>query len=158
MMAFTFNCRNTRRARPSLLRMLTWLSGMRMVRPCSDKAWRICWRIHQTAYEMNLNPRDGSNLSAAFMRPMFPSFTRSISSNPTVLVLLRYGDHKAQIRFDKPLERGVVTGLYAGSEIAFLIRGDHLNPAQITKIFLDGLGPGRHGGGYYQLSQFCYSY
>ena len=34
---------------------------------------RIDCRIHHTAYEMNLNPRSGSNRSAAFTRPTLPS-------------------------------------------------------------------------------------
>jgi len=33
----------------------------------------MAWRIHHVAYVENLYPRRYSNLSTAFIRPMFPS-------------------------------------------------------------------------------------
>ena len=47
------------------------------MRLCSARAWSMDWRIHHTAYEMNLNPRVSSNFSAALIRPRLPSFMRS---------------------------------------------------------------------------------
>jgi hypothetical protein len=44
-------------------------------------AW-TAWRIHQTAYEMNLTPRSGSNFRAAVIKPRFPSPIRSTSGTP----------------------------------------------------------------------------
>jgi hypothetical protein len=52
------------------------------MRLCSARAWRIAWRIHQTAYEMNLMPFVSSNLWAARMSPRFPSLIRSASETP----------------------------------------------------------------------------
>ena len=47
------------------------------MRDCSARAWSMDWRIHQTAYEMNLNPRVSSNFSAALISPRLPSLIRS---------------------------------------------------------------------------------
>ena len=47
----------------------TRLSGSRTVRTWSLRALRIDWRTHQTAYEMNLNPRVSSNRWAALTSP-----------------------------------------------------------------------------------------
>ena len=48
----------------------------------------IDWLIHQVAYVANLNPILGSNLSTAFIKPIFPSPIRSINSNPLSIFFL----------------------------------------------------------------------
>src|SRR2546425_525833 len=57
-------------------------NGTRTMRDCSASAWRIAWRIHQTAYEMNLMPLVSSNLCAARIRPRLPSLIKSESDTP----------------------------------------------------------------------------
>src|SRR5207249_7542417 len=57
-------------------------SGTRTMRDCSASACRIAWRIHQTAYEMNLMPLVSSNLWAARIRPRLPSLIKSESDTP----------------------------------------------------------------------------
>ena len=52
------------------------------MRLCSASAWRIAWRIHHTAYEMNLIPFVSSNLCAARISPRLPSLIRSDSETP----------------------------------------------------------------------------
>jgi len=52
------------------------------MRLCSASAWRMAWRIHHTAYEMNLMPFVSSNLWAARMRPRLPSLMRSARETP----------------------------------------------------------------------------
>ena len=52
------------------------------MRLCSARACKMLWRIHHTAYEMNLKPRVSSNFSAALMSPTFPSLMRSARSSP----------------------------------------------------------------------------
>ena len=68
--------------RPSRLRSAVRLSGTRTGRPCRAMAACTAWRIHHTAYEMNLTPRSGSNFRAAVMRPRLPSPIRSTSGTP----------------------------------------------------------------------------
>src|SRR6266581_5384412 len=48
----------------------------------SASSCRIAWRIHQTAYEMNLMPLVSSNLWAARIRPRLPSLIKSESDTP----------------------------------------------------------------------------
>src|SRR5207249_580753 len=57
-------------------------NGTRTMRDCSARAWRIAWRIHHTAYEMNLIPFVSSNLWAARIRPRLPSLIKSESDTP----------------------------------------------------------------------------
>ena len=65
-----------------LLSEPTWLRGKRTILLCSAIAWRMLWRIHHTAYDMNLNPRVSSNFCAALISPMFPSSIRSVRVSP----------------------------------------------------------------------------
>jgi len=58
------------------------LSGNLTIRDCSAKACKIDWRIHQTAYEINLNPLVSSKRFAAFISPRFPSLIKSGKVNP----------------------------------------------------------------------------
>ena len=80
-------------------------SGTRTMRLCSASACRIAWRIHQTAYEMNLMPLVSSNLCAARMRPRLPSLIRSARRHALVLVLLGDGDDEAQVGAHQLVER-----------------------------------------------------
>src|SRR5256885_13169964 len=57
-------------------------NGTRTMRDCSASAWRLAWRIHQTAYEMNLLPLVSSNLCAPRIRPRLPSLIKSQSDTP----------------------------------------------------------------------------
>ena len=49
---------------------------------CSAIACIMDWRIHHTAYEINLKPRVSSNRWAALISPRFPSLMRSGRLNP----------------------------------------------------------------------------
>ncbi len=71
------SCTSARLVRMSLLIVSIMWTGMRIVRAWSAIARVIAWRIHHVAYVENLYPRRHSNLSTAFMRPMFPSWMRS---------------------------------------------------------------------------------
>ena len=73
------SCSCSKRAKALLILLSepTWLRGRRTIRDCSARAWRIDWRIHHTAYEINLKPRVSSNFSAALIRPRLPSLIRS---------------------------------------------------------------------------------
>src|SRR5690554_2085334 len=57
-------------------------NGKRTIRDCSANADKIDWRIHQTAYEINLKPRVSSNLFAALIKPKLPSLIKSGSVKP----------------------------------------------------------------------------
>src|SRR6202000_1752914 len=50
----------------------TWLSGKRTILDWSATADNIDWRIHQTAYDMNLNPLVSSKRLAALIKPRLP--------------------------------------------------------------------------------------
>ena len=56
-------------------------SGNLTILPCVARACKILCLIHQTAYEINLNPLVSSNLSAALISPRFPSLMRSCRGN-----------------------------------------------------------------------------
>src|SRR6185295_11104935 len=58
------------------------LAGRRITREKSPSARRIAWWIHQIAYVENLKPRLWRNRSAARMRPVLPSWTRSGRERP----------------------------------------------------------------------------
>ena len=73
----SFSCSNWLSMRFILLTLPTWFNGKRTTRLCSAIACSMLWRIHHTAYEMNLKPRVSSNFSAALSNPMFPSLIRS---------------------------------------------------------------------------------
>ena len=73
----SFSCSNLERALLILFKEPTWLSGSLTIRDCSARAWRMDWRIHHTAYEINLKPRVSSNFCAALIRPRFPSLIKS---------------------------------------------------------------------------------
>src|SRR5215210_5869906 len=61
---------------------------MRMVRPLSAIALVIACLIHHVAYVENLKPLDGSNFSAALMRPRLPSWMRSRKETPRLRYFL----------------------------------------------------------------------
>ena len=60
----------------------TWFSGILIILDFSERASSIDCLIHQTAYEINLNPLVSSNFLAAFIKPTLPSFIISIKGNP----------------------------------------------------------------------------
>ena len=76
------SCVRVRRARTTLLIVSTICTGTRIVFAWSAIARVIAWRIHHVAYVENLNPFSYSNLSTAFIRPIFPSWIRSRSGSP----------------------------------------------------------------------------
>src|SRR5215217_8667279 len=61
---------------------------MRMVRPLSAIALVMACLIHHVAYVENLKPLEGSNFSAALMRPRFPSWIRSRNETPRLRYFL----------------------------------------------------------------------
>ena len=65
-----------------LLIVPTRFSGNRTIRECSARACRIDCLIHQTAYEINLNPRVSSNRPAALINPKLPSLIKSVKGSP----------------------------------------------------------------------------
>src|SRR5688500_17981819 len=75
--SLSYSCSRREYALLILLSDPTWLSGSRTIRDCSANACRIDWRIHHTAYEMNLKPLVSSNLFAALIKPRLPSLIRS---------------------------------------------------------------------------------
>ena len=77
-----FSCSNLFISWLILLSEPTWFNGRRTMRLCSAMAWRMLWRIHHTAYEMNLNPRVSSNFCAALIRPILPSSIKSVKVSP----------------------------------------------------------------------------
>ncbi len=77
----------------------TWFRGRRTIRDCSARACRIDWRIHHTAYEMNLKPRVSSNFSAALMRPRLPSLMRSGRLSPWFWYCLATDTTKRRLAF-----------------------------------------------------------
>ena len=66
----------------SLLIVSAKWTGSRIIGDWLVIARKIACLIHQTAYEMNLNPRVSSNLLAARINPRFPSLTRSGKESP----------------------------------------------------------------------------
>ena len=78
----SFSCSNFVNMRLILFIDPSWFNGSLTIRLCSAIACRILWRIHQTAYEMNLNPLVSSYFSAAFISPTLPSLMRSGSDSP----------------------------------------------------------------------------
>jgi hypothetical protein len=77
----------------------TWFRGNLTIRDCSASACRIDWRIHQTAYEINLKPRVSSNLLAALINPRFPSLIKSGKTESLVLILFRNRNYESEIGF-----------------------------------------------------------
>jgi len=67
-----------------LIVSIIW-TGILMVRAWSAIALVMAWRIHQVAYVLNLYPRRYSNLSTAFIRPIFPSWIRSRNCRPLLV-------------------------------------------------------------------------
>src|SRR3954462_13347996 len=63
------------------MRWSTW-TGTRIVRPFSEIARPIAWRIQIVAYVLKRNPLRGANFSTARTRPNVPSWTRSDSVSP----------------------------------------------------------------------------
>ena len=78
----SFSCSNLLSTLFILFTEPTWLSGSLTILLCSAMACSMLWRIHHTAYEMNLKPRVSSNFSAAFISPTLPSFMRSGRLSP----------------------------------------------------------------------------
>src|SRR5437899_3363339 len=76
------SCRSEAERLPMRCSVPARFSGTRTMRDCSASACRIAWRIHQTAYEMNLMPLVSSNLWAARIRPRLPSLIKSESDTP----------------------------------------------------------------------------
>jgi len=58
------------------------LSGSLTILDCSANACKIDCLIHQTAYDINLNPLVSSNLFAALISPRLPSLIRSGRVSP----------------------------------------------------------------------------
>mmetsp|Transcript_10222 Transcript_10222/g.20850 ORF Transcript_10222/g.20850 Transcript_10222/m.20850 type:complete len:216 (+) Transcript_10222:379-1026(+) len=75
-------CSTSRLALRRLLTASCMCTGSRMVREWSAMAREIACRIHQVAYVDSRKPFDGSNFSAALMRPREPSWMRSCSVKP----------------------------------------------------------------------------
>mmetsp|Transcript_38313 Transcript_38313/g.100474 ORF Transcript_38313/g.100474 Transcript_38313/m.100474 type:complete len:209 (-) Transcript_38313:115-741(-) len=79
------------RSRRALRRLLTWscmCTGKRMRREWSAMAREMACRIHHVAYVDSRKPRDASYFSAALMRPIEPSCTRSCSVSPWLTYFL----------------------------------------------------------------------
>ena len=69
--------------------MLSFMcTGIRIVREWSAIARVTACRIHQVAYVENLYPRRYSNLSAARIRPILPSWIRSSRCSPRLTYFL----------------------------------------------------------------------
>ena len=103
------------------------------MRDCSARAWRIDWRIHHTAYEINLKPRVSSKVGKA---------------QSLVLVLFGYGDHEAQVGFGQFLQGFLVSLLDSLGEFHLLFDRDELLLADLLQVLVqrsalavgDGLG------------------
>jgi hypothetical protein len=78
----SYSCSSLEKALFILFKEPTWFRGKRTIRACSANAWRIDWRIHHTAYEINLKPRVSSKRRAALIRPKFPSLIKSGKLKP----------------------------------------------------------------------------
>src|SRR5690606_1731805 len=73
--------------------------GKRTIRDCSANAERIDWRIHHTAYEINLNPRVSSKRCAALIKPKFPSLIKSGKVKPWFWYCLATDTTKRKLAF-----------------------------------------------------------
>src|SRR6185312_235862 len=73
----SYSCSSFENALLILLSEPTWFNGKRTMRDCSAIACNMDWRIHQTAYDINLKPLVSSKRFAAFIKPRLPSLIRS---------------------------------------------------------------------------------
>src|SRR5437773_8103010 len=111
-------------------------NGTRTMRDCSARAWRIAWRIHHTAYEMNLIPFVSSNLWAARIRPRLPSLIRSESDTP-VLVFLGHGDDEPEVGAHQLVQRLRVALLDPLGQRHLLLAGDQRTLADLPQVLVE---------------------
>ena len=132
------------------------LSGTRTMRDCSASAWRIAWRIHHTAYEMNLMPFVSSNLCAARIEAEVALVDQVGERHALILILLRDRDDEAKVGAHQLVERFLVAGADVLRQPHFFIARDQRIRADIPQVlieraflvrrlFLDGAGHTYHG-------------
>ena len=113
------------------------LSGTRTMRLCSASACRIAWRIHHTAYEMNLIPFVSSNLCAARIRPRLPSLIRSESETPWFWYFFATRDDEAQVGAHELVERLLIALADALGERDLLFPRDQRIDADVAQILIE---------------------
>lgn len=117
------------------------------MRDCSARAWRIDWRIHHTAYEINLN-RGFVELLGSLDKPQIALVDQVGKAQSLVLVLFGYGDHEAQVGFGQFLQGFLVSLLDSLGEFHLLFDRDELLLADLLQVLVqrsalavgDGLG------------------
>jgi len=80
-----------------LVDRLDHVHRIRIVRAWSAMARVMAWRIHHVAYVENLYPRRHSNLSTAFIRPMFAFLNQVEELQSAVGIFLRDRNNQSKV-------------------------------------------------------------
>ena len=106
------------------------------MRLCSASACRIDWRIHHTAYEINLKPRVSSNFSAALISPEIPLVDQVRQRQALVLVLFRNGNHEPKVGASQFFEGFLVALFNPLRQIYLFLYGNQILFANLLQVFV----------------------